>query len=647
MSTNFFERQSKARRSTKWLVVMFVVAVAGIVGAVAAVAAGVALSSNDGSEPPDMGQLIAISLAAGGATLALIVLGSLYKVAALSGGGTTVAEAVGGRRIHTNTSDPVEKRILNIVEEMALASGVPVPPVYLLADEKGINAFAAGFSPSDAVVAVTRGTVEQLTRDQLQGVVAHEFSHILNGDMRLNIRLIGILHGILLLGLVGQIVFRIAAHSGRGRRSSKNSGGMYLVLIGLALLILGFLGTLMGGLIKAAVSRQREYLADASAVQFTRNPSGIAGALKRIGAAVFGSKIEHPNAAEVSHMYFGQGVREGFTGLMATHPPLESRIARLDPEWNGKYPPLPDTPSAFVEIAGAAGLVGASLVGDRLPADVVPVDVVDAAANQVGNPTEIHRTYAHELVERLPETIVAAVHEPYGARAVIFALLLDRDKAIRNLQLKALTRLMPPDIVKLTRELSPAVDRIDVRGRLPLVDMSLPALRAMAPPQYREFSQAFEQLVEADDRIALFEWTLHRVLLRHLRPQFESARPPRAAYYALTRLGGSCSVLLSVLAYAGNSPDKAAGALAVAATHLPQAKIKLLPPGACSLKQLDEALTELARVAAKHRQRLVEACTAVICADDVVKIREAELLRGICDMLDCPMPPLLPGQPVA
>ncbi len=641
MSTNFFDRQSDARRSTKWLVVMFVLAVVGIVGVVTAATAVAILSSGE-KGPQGLEQQIGIPLAAGGATLALIVLGSLYKVAALRGGGTSVAEAVGGKRIHTNTSDPVERRILNVVEEMALASGVPVPPVYMLAEEKGINAFAAGYSPSDAVVAVTRGTAEQLTRDQLQGVVAHEFSHIINGDMRLNIRLIGILHGILLLGLIGQILFRIAAHSGRGSRNSKNNGAMYLFLIGLGMVILGFLGTLMGGMIKAAVSRQREYLADASAVQFTRDPSGIAGALKRIGAAVFGSKIEHPNAAEVSHMYFGQGVREGFSGLMATHPPLEKRIAALDPEWDGKFPPLPDTPSAFVEIAGAAGLVGASPLGDR-----VPVDVVEDAADQIGNPTEIHRAYAHELVERLPETIVTAVHEPYGARAVIFSLLLDRDEAVRNLQFETLTRFMPPDIVKLTRELAPVVDGLDVRGRLPLVDMSLPALRAMAPPQYREFSQAFQELVAADRRVALFEWTLHRVLLRHLRPQFESARPPRVAYYALTRLGGPCSVLLSALAYAGNAPDKAREALAEAASHLPKAKIELLPPEECDLKQLDAALTELARVAAKHRQRLVEACAAAICADDEVKIREAELLRGICDMLDCPMPPLLPGQPVA
>lgn len=642
MATNFFERQSEARRSTKWLVVMFVLAVVGIVGAVSAVAAAIVLSTGDGSRPQGLEQQIGIPLAAGGATLALIVLGSLYKVASLRGGGTTVAESVGGRRIHTNTSDAVERRILNVVEEMAIASGVPVPPVYLLSDEKGINAFAAGYSPSDAVVAVTRGTAEQLTREQLQGVIAHEFSHILNGDMRLNIRLIGILHGILLLGLVGQILFRITAYSGRNSRNSKNNGAMYLFLIGLGMVIVGYLGTVMGGLIKAAVSRQREYLADASAVQFTRDPSGIAGALKRIGAAVFGSKIEHPNAAEASHMYFGQGVREGFTGLMATHPPLEKRIARLDPEWDGEFPPLPDTPSAFIEIAGAAGLVGAGPLSDR-----VPVGVVEDAANQVGNPTEIHRTYAHELVKRLPETIVAAVHEPYGARAVIFALLLDHDEAVRKPQLETLTRLMPPDIVKLTRELAPVVDKLDVRGRLPLVDMSLPALRAMAPPQYREFSQAFQELVQADNRVALFEWTLYRVLMRHLRPQFESARPPRVAYYSLARLGKPCSVLLSALAYAGNAPNEAAEALAEAASHLPKVKIELLPPEACRLQQLDEALTELARVAAKHRQRLVEACAAAICADDEVKIREAELLRGICDMLECPMPPLLPGQPAA
>ena len=640
MATNFFQRQSDARRSTKWLVGMFVLAVVGIVGTVMALTA-FALAEAVADSPDLESNQIAVTLSVGAATLVLILGGSLFKISALSGGGTTVAESVGGKRIHPNTTDLIERRVLNVVEEMAIASGVPVPPVYMLNEEKGINAFAAGYSPSDAVVAVTRGTAEQLTRDELQGVVAHEFSHILNGDMRLNIRLIGILHGILLMGLAGRFLFRIAAHSGRGSRDSKGNGLLYLFLVGLVLVILGFLGSVMGGLIKAAVSRQREYLADASAVQFTRNPNGIAGALKRIGAAVFGSRLQHPNAAEASHMYFGQGVREGFTGLMATHPPLSKRIAALDPEWDGKFPPMPSTPSGIVEVAGTAGLVGAEILGDE-----VPVHVVEDAAEQVGSPTELHRSYAHELIERMPERLVDTVHEAYGARAVIFALLLDEESSVRKRQMVALERYALPDVVQLTREMAPLVDALDTRARLPLVDMALPALRSMTASQYQNFSQAFRELVKADDRVALFEWTLHRVLLRHLRPQFHSAKPPRTKYYSLNRLGEQCTVLLSSLAYAGNSRNQAREAIAEAAQHLPDVKIELLTPEKCGLGQLDGALTELATVAAKHRERLVEACAAAICADDHVEIREAELLRGICDMLDCPMPPLLPGQPV-
>jgi Zn-dependent protease with chaperone function/uncharacterized tellurite resistance protein B-like protein len=636
MATDFFERQSAARRSTKWLVVTFTLSVVALVGAVTAITGAIVVANSE----TDPAQLYGIPLAAGGVTLAIVLLGSLYKVAALNGGGTTVAESVGGKRIHTNTNDPVEKRVLNVVEEMAIASGVPVPPVYLLDKEQGINAFAAGYSPSDAVVTVTRGTAEQLTREQLQGVVAHEFSHILHGDMRLNIRLIGVLHGILLLGLIGRILFRIAAQSGRGR-SSKNNPAPYLFLVGLALVILGFLGTVLGGIIKASISRQREYLADASAVQFTRNPLGIAGALKRIGAAIFGSKVKHPNAAEVSHMYFSQGVWEGLTGLTATHPPLRKRIEALDPEWDGTFPPLPETPSAFIEIAGAAGLVG-----DSFRSKTVPVDVVEHADEQVGRPTELHRSYAEELVSRLPREVVAAVHEPYGARAVVFALLLDDDPAVRLVQMASLRRLMPPDVVKVTEQLLPAVDGSDLRARLPLVDMALPALRSMTTAQYQQFTRAFQEMVAADHRLSLFEWTLHRVLLRHLRPQYETAKPVRVAYYSLARLSGPCSVLLSAMAYTGNLARDEPAALAAAAKHLPKTRIEFLPRDQCGLQQLDAALTELARVSPKLRRQLVEACAKAVCADDKVKIREAELLRGICDMLDCPMSPLLAGQPV-
>ena len=644
MSTNFYERQYQSRRSSKWLVWLFLLGVVLIVGMVVIVTAfaAEAIDNEYDAEFTRANDPVArwsLPVSAGLATLTLIVGGSLFKIGQLRAGGTAVAESVGGRRVTPNTTDPIERRLVNVVEEMALASGVPVPPIYILPEEQGINAFAAGYSPSDAVVAVTRGTAEQLSRDQLQGVVAHEFSHILNGDMRLNIRLIGVLHGILLMGLIGRILFRIAAHSGNSR--SKNNSAILFIVVGLVTIILGYLGTLIGNIIKAAVSRQREYLADSSAVQFTRNPEGISGALKRIGASVFGSKIKHPNAAEMSHMYFGQGVWEGFTGLMATHPPLPKRILALEPNWDGKFPALPAKPAAFTEVDTTAGFVG-----DAHLDQTVPMAVVANAAEQVGRPTERHNQYAQKLVDELPAIILDSVHEPYGARAVIFALLLDQKVEIRQKQMQKLSELTTPDILDLTQKLSPVVDELDARVRLPLVDMSLSSLRAMVKPQYHEFSRAFRELVKADDRLSLFEWMLHRVLMRHLRPQFEDAATPPIAYYGLQRLSQPCATLLSALARAGNTPAEAEISFAAAKKHFPEVNMELLPVEQCGLVQLEAALTELTRVAAKHRERLIEACSAAICADKEVKVREVELLRGISDMLDCPMPPLLAGQPI-
>ncbi len=642
MATDFYERQSQARRSTKWLVVLFLLAVVSMVGLVFGATAW-GTRALDQSPDPTPWRAVAPSdpwtlpLVAGVATLVLIGGASLYKINQLRGGGTAVAENVGGRRLLPNTNDPVERRLLNVVEEMALAAGVPVPPVFLLADEDGINAFAAGYAAGDAVVAVTRGTAEQLTREQLQGVVAHEFSHILNGDMRLNIRLLGILHGILVLGLVGRFLLRMVGSS--RPRSSKNNNPLPLLLVGLALIVVGLLGTLIGNLIKAAVSRQREYLADASAVQFTRNPSGIAGALKRIGGAIAGSRLQHPNAAQMSHMYFGQGVWEGFSGVLATHPPLSKRILALEPTWDGKF--LAATPAAQMEISGAAGLVG-----NAQPDSLVPAASVTRAAAHVAHPSDIHSRYAQQLRNDLPDPLLTAVHEPYGSRAVIFALLLDRNTEIRETQLQQLRTMTTPDIVALTVKLSPLCDALDARLRLPLIDLALPALRAMVKSQYMEFSQAFQAMVRADGRLSLFEWMLYRVLLRNLRPQFEKVAAPRIAYYGIQRLAAPCNVLLSALAHAGCTAEGAARSLAAAARQLPEINCHLLPADQCGLAQLEASLNELVRLAAKHRGRLIDACSAAICADQGVQVQEVELLRGIADMLDCPMPPLLAGQPL-
>ena len=659
MATDFFERQAAARRNTAWLVFLFSVAVIAIVGAVT----GVAWYAADelpigrgayveGREPVFPWE---IPLTAGLVTLLLIIGGSWYKIAVLrSGGGTSVAESLGGKRLYPDSGGMTERRLLNVVEEMALASGTPVPPVYLM-EESGINAFAAGFSPSDAVVGVTRGCAETLSRDELQGVIAHEFSHILNGDMRMSIRLIGILHGILLLGLIGHGMLRFFFYSGsassrrRDNSGDGKGGGLVLALlaISVALIVIGSIGSLAGGLIKAAVSRQREYLADASAVQFTRNPGGIAGALKRIGATVLGSRLKHPRAAELSHMYFATGVWEGFTSLMATHPPLAKRIKAVEPSWDGNFPEraAAAVTSGF-QTAAASGFSSGPEASAKPLGSSVPLAVVDHAVDQVGEPTDDHRQYAKQLMATIDPLIIAAVREPYGARAVIFALLLDGDMDVRAAQFAALDKLAKQDVVELTRRLVPAIVAADDRARLPIVDLSLPALRAMAPSQFKEFSECLRALVAADAKLSLFEWTLARVLMRHLQPQFEPVRSPRVRYYGLQKLGDECSVLLSTLAHSAGGDDHARGAFADARAHLPKLDLSLVPRNKCDLNRLDEVLNTLATVAAKHRGRLVDACAAAICADGHVNIKEAELLRGVSDLLDCPMPPLLAGQKV-
>ena len=322
MATDFFERQDIARRNTSRLVLLFVLAVLAIMLSIDLLLAATmgylsrdpATGAIDWSLAGDL-QLVGIAVVG---TLVVVGGGTLFKIAQLRGGGRVIVEELGGRRLNPDTSVPAERQFLNVVEEMVIASGTPAPPVYLLDEEEGINAFAAGFTINDAVIGVTRGAVERLPRDELQGVIAHEFSHILNGDMRLNIRLIGLLNGILIIGILGYFMLRVAAFSGsRHRRSSRDSSPLPMLALGAGLLVVGFLGTFFGNLIKAGVSRQREFLVDASAVQFTRQPAGIAGALKRIGGFLRGSTVQSPNAPEASHMFFGRAT-SGLKALFMT-----------------------------------------------------------------------------------------------------------------------------------------------------------------------------------------------------------------------------------------------------------------------------------------------------------------------------------------
>jgi len=695
MAMDFFASQDQARKKTGRLIILFVLAVFLMIAALhfvtaSAIAfAGTKTQAVRGSEGPDLSSAYTdpiIMLTVGGATLLIVLAGSGYKIAQLAGGGHVVAESLGGRRISPDTSDPDERKVLNVVEEMAIASGTSVPPVFLLENEEGINAFAAGYSPDDAVIGVTRGSIALLSRDELQGVIAHEFSHILNGDMRLNIRLMGVLHGILVIGIIGYFLSRVMFFSGAGgrRRSSRDGGGnaaLVMFLVALGMMIVGFVGTFFGNLIKAAVSRQREYLADASAVQFTRHPGGIGRALAKIGGYTNRAKIEHPNAPQASHMYFGQAITSGLSSMFATHPPLDDRINRVMPDWDGSFPKVRAPSSHEQESAGtsareesrggfrgAPGIFGAGMgAGARagaggetgtgnaeaarreaLVTGVMGAAVTMSAIDMIGQPSPRHMDYASQLIDSIPESIREAAHESFGSRAVVFALLIDEhDDSCRDRQLDALRKLSEDGVYETTMKLLPDVQALGRETRLPLIDLALPALEALSSSQFKSFSQILRELIKADEKIDLFEGSLQRILRRHLAAHFGQPARRGVRYYGLQRLSEPCERVLSALAHAGTGDAaQAAEAFKAGAAHLEIGELPVHSRDSISLSALDDALDALSLTAPKVKRRVLEACAICVAHDREITPHEAELLRAIADGLGCPIPPLLPGQPL-
>jgi Zn-dependent protease with chaperone function len=632
---DFFSAQDQARRNTGRLVLLFTMAVISMIVMTNFLVMAV-FGFLERRGPAEAGALEALDWQVFGlvslGVLALVGLGSLYKITALSGGGATVAEMLGGQLIVDAGGDPDRQKILNVVEEMAIASGSPVPPVYLL-DEGGINAFAAGFAPGDAVIGVTRGAIGKLSRDELQGVIAHEFSHIHNGDMRLNIKLIGILHGIVLLGLIGYHILRGSAYS----RSSRKGGGGALAL-GIGLIVIGFAGTFFGNLIKAAVSRQREFLADASAVQFTRNPDGIGGALERIGADSTGSLLENSDAKEISHALFGQGFTSFFGSLFATHPPLAARIKKIKPDWDGSFAVKPARPRA----KQTAAETGAGISGQGRAAGMAAG--MAAAMGHIGSPTKAHLGYAHDLIARLPDVLRRAVHEPFVARAVVYCLVLDRDEDMCRRQLAELAKFADTGVYDEVIRLRSLVRSLPAEYRLPLLDMTLPALRQLSKSQYELFIANLGLLVAADNKLSLFEWTLQKIVHHHLDPVFAERPAPTQKKTTLPRSAPACSVLLSLLVYSNRHQGLSdRQVFATASGELAGVGVELIGRDQLSFARLDEAIDELAGLKPGEKAKLVKGCAAVVLADGRIAPVEAELLRAIADTLACPMPPLVVG----
>jgi Zn-dependent protease with chaperone function/uncharacterized tellurite resistance protein B-like protein len=677
MASNFFEQQDAARKKTGYLVTLFALAVIGITLLIyGAVLLGLLYvqgnQSQPGSPPPSIpyagafvGTLIGVLAVVGGC--------SLFKIASLrSGGGESVAQMMGGRLIHPHTTDLAERKVMNVVEEMALASGTPVPPIYLMETESSINAFAAGYTPDGAVIGVTRGAIEKLSRDELQGVIAHEFSHILNGDMRMNIRLMGVIFGIIAIAVIGRVALRAAWFTGSGRGKKDVRVALAITAVGFALLIIGGIGVLAGRLIQAAVSRQREYLADASAVQFTRNPDTIGGALKRIG--VVGSNLGSGHAAEVGHMCTANAMSVWGFGPFATHPPLEDRIKRIDPSWNGEFPDPVQCNSSLLEkygqqgggeragqqppipVAGEAGvealpgmpggMLGAA-IGGAIIADAAGVGAPanQSAVDQIGQVNPTHVAYMHELLERIPQQMKDAAHDPQSARAVIYMVLLDTDAAVRAKQLEFVSKHADPAVTEKTKELASLADDLLKEARLPLIDMAVPALREMSNEEYGLFKKQVDALVKADGKVDLFEWVLQRLLVRHLDLHFERKPDPKVQYYNLRGLMEPCASVLSALAHIGQrEAADAESAFDAGAGELGVGSIAMQDRSSVKLNKVGEALDTLMLASGREKQKLIRACAKTIAADGEVTRGEGELMRAVADSLAVPMPPLLPGQ---
>jgi len=653
MAMNFFDHQDQARKQTGRLVFIYTAAVASLVTLAWLTVA--ALTTRGFSRSLPMSEyLLQFALVAAG-VLGVIGFGSFFKWMALQAGGSAIAESLGGRLLHSNTQQPLERKILNIVEEMSIASGCPMPAVYLLEKEEGINAFAAGFTIEDAAIGITRGCAEQLSRDELQGVVAHEFSHIINGDMKLNLRLIGILAGITLLTYIGYFMFRSAALMTRGRSNSKESGGAAAAffVIGLVLFLLGFLGGLAAALIQAAISRQREFLADASAVQFTRNPDGIGGALKRIGGFASGSAIEDHHASETRHMFFSMAMSSSFS----THPPIEERIKRIDASWEHEQALAASAAAGTGPAAGTAGFAGQSAAAPSPAATKTPtppapqappiaplaVPAAEDVVQTVGRPTSDHVEYARTISGQIPNELSEFARDPFSSRAVVFALLLDRsDDKVRERQFATVKKQSLDEVFAITKQLQPTIAALDRRLHLPLAEITKAALREMPRDHYHAFKDTVAELIAADKKISLFEWCLQRSLMHHLDAHIDNKLDRAKSKQRLGNLANAARLLLSTIAYAGHATAEEAATSydqAMKGTGLPWA---ILPAKQCSLTTLDACIDKLAHLLPRHKEKLVQACVACALADDKISINEAEMLRAITEMLQCPLPPLIP-----
>jgi Zn-dependent protease with chaperone function len=628
---NFFQAQEQARKSSRMLVCWFALAVIGVIGVIYFLAtfalqfgASKDQSYVDLSETGDLGWwnpslLLWTAIIVGG----VILIGSLTKLSQLSAGGKVVAQSLGGRRVEPSSGDFLENRLVNVVEEMAIASGVPVPEVWVMDEEPGINAFAAGTDPANAVIGVTRGTLERLNRSELQGVIAHEFSHILNGDMKLNIRLMGWIFGLVMLSMMGRMILQ-SLRFVRGSRDSKGGGILLAIVVaGAAVWLVGSIGVLFARMIQAAISRQREFLADASAVQFTRDPDGISGALKKIGGFAEHGKISSPKATEARHMFFAGSA---LSSIMATHPPLDKRIKAIDPRWNGEMLEGKPNQAASSEFSGAMGFSG---VGNQVSAS--------------GEVAELGES------DRLDSTVGAALNHEFHtgdanpaskdeAKVLLLGLLARPDaggsEVLRSvLEGQGFDPAVSEQIIESGRKSSD----FSSAKKLGLVDLSLNWLKRMHQAEARQFVATTEALIVADHQIDLFEFMLQQVLRRHVEIGLGLEPVPNMKYRRLVDLEPEVSALLSAFGELGGGSASLQKAFAEYREHTGND----LEIGSAGLADVAAALKKFDAATPLIKNQILRMCSLTVMHDGKVDQAELELLRAMSEAMGAPIPPMV------
>ncbi len=681
---DFFGRQDVARARSGRFVALFALAVVAIVCGLYAVVVGVEYwtltfeyrdsAGNAGRFLDDVDAASVLwqpMLLLGTALCSAIVIaiGARAERKRLDAGGGSVALALGGRQVLRGRADDREAMLLNIVEEMAIASGYPMPHVFVMQDEMGINAFAAGWTPEDAAVTVTRGALMTLNRDELQGVIAHEMSHLLEGDTRLNMRLMAWLAGIQAIGTAGAVMVRVGAF-GRHSKNTRQSGAWPLIVAGAAVWLVGSVGLFAGRILRAAVAREREHLADASAVQFTRDARGLANALKKIGGWSAGSGVRAPQAAGMSHLFLG-APHTSFWGkhLFASHPPLLARIRLLDPTFDGQWPTVAQIDSIAPQArqAGQMGLaapgaaVAATGLVERPTGGVVTGPAVSSAAanhnaavndNAAATNPASPLAQARQLIDAIPDELRHAAQQPWGATATMLSLLVSPDEAIRTRQVEALRGIVGGEgpgsggdrLVSDVLRLAHVTTRLTPSMRLPLCELAAPALGDLSPAQGKALARAVRELADADGARSIFELALERVVVRRLVGRsLPRVRPPQSV--GQRSISEAMSAVVSALCHVGGGGDatKVATAFAAARATLPplwRKELTLQSSDALTFAQLDAALDRLAGAAPHLHQRAVQACSAAVYADDIVTIEEAELLRGVAEAVGVALPPI-------